>query len=217
MCYAVLPKTDPAHTIGTLLVLPKAPRFRYQHATHRYFRPPGQTLWQTCWRQIHGRPSTVPTRQGGLQILRMSYRYNGKQRLLALGVDPAVPLACARQLRDEHARWLAPASTRWRETPWSRCQDVGRVQHLREHGAGLPVQGCAQPYAKYARENTAWFERNVLLALGAKPISAIGPRDVLTALQKIEARGATSPLTRSSNCAAKCSASQLPTPWRSAT
>jgi hypothetical protein len=39
---------------------------------------------------------------------RMSYRFNGKQRLLALGVYPAVTLARARQLRDE-ARQLVSA------------------------------------------------------------------------------------------------------------
>ncbi|SDE53790.1 protein of unknown function [Massilia sp. PDC64] len=39
---------------------------------------------------------------------RLSYRFNGKQRLLALGVYPTVTLAKARQLRDE-ARKLVSA------------------------------------------------------------------------------------------------------------
>jgi hypothetical protein len=37
---------------------------------------------------------------------RVSYRFNGKQRVLALGVYPTVTLAKARQLRDEARRLL---------------------------------------------------------------------------------------------------------------
>lgn len=39
-------------------------------------------------------------------------------------------------------------------------------------------------------KNTAWLERNLFPDLGAMPISTIKPRDVLSVLQKIEARGA---------------------------
>jgi integrase len=39
-------------------------------------------------------------------------------------------------------------------------------------------------------KNTSWLERNVFPILGARPITSIGPRDVLAMLQKIEARGA---------------------------
>lgn len=37
---------------------------------------------------------------------------------------------------------------------------------------------------------TAWLEKDVFPSIGNKPISTIGPRDVLTAVQKMEARGA---------------------------
>lgn len=40
------------------------------------------------------------------------------------------------------------------------------------------------------KKNTAWLEKKVFPSLGKMPISAIGPRDVLVMLQKIEARGA---------------------------
>lgn len=41
-----------------------------------------------------------------------------------------------------------------------------------------------------AAQNTNWFERNIFPVIGAVPIADLKPRDVLAALQKIEARGA---------------------------
>lgn len=122
---------------------------------------------------------------------RMSYRYNGKQRLLALGVYPAVTLARARQLRDE-ARQLVSAGI---DPMAAKRQD--RAAKLMAESSTF--ESMARAYlAKVApnrtpstlEKNTAWLERNVFPTLGAKPISAIGPRDVLAVLQKIEARGA---------------------------
>ena len=37
---------------------------------------------------------------------------------------------------------------------------------------------------------TSWLEKDVISFLGTLPISAIGPRDVLATLRKMEARGA---------------------------
>lgn len=122
---------------------------------------------------------------------RMSYRYNGKQRLLALGVYPAVTLARARQLRDE-ARQLVSAGV----DPMAAKRQGRAAKTLAESST---FENMARAYlAKIApnrtastlEKNTAWLERNVFPNLGAKPISAIGPRDVLAVLQKVEARGA---------------------------
>jgi integrase len=122
---------------------------------------------------------------------RMSYRYNGKQRLLALGVYPAVTLARARQLRDE-ARQLVSAGI----DPMAAKRQDRATRMLAESST---FESMARAYlTKVApdrtpstlEKNTTWLERNVFPTLGAKPISAIGPRDVLAVLQKIEARGA---------------------------
>ncbi|PQP01207.1 integrase [Massilia phosphatilytica] len=122
---------------------------------------------------------------------RMSYRYNGKQRLLALGVYPAVTLARARQLRDD-ARQLVSAGV----DPMAAKRQDRATRILAESST---FESMARAYlVKIApnrtpstlEKNTAWLERNVFPTLGAKPISAISPRDVLAVLQKIEARGA---------------------------
>ena len=65
------------------------------------------------------KPSSAPTKHsdgGGLHILlnpngsrlwRLSYRFGGKQKTLALGAYPAVSLAAARKRRDEAKALLA--------------------------------------------------------------------------------------------------------------
>lgn len=122
---------------------------------------------------------------------RMSYRFNGKQRLLALGVYPAVSLAKARQLRDE-ARQLVSAGI-------DPMQVKRQDRAAKELAESNNFESVARAYlAKVApnrtpstmEKNTSWLERNVFPDLGSSPIASIGPRDVLAVLQKIEARGA---------------------------
>jgi hypothetical protein len=43
----------------------------------------------------------------GARLRRFAYRFDGKQKLLALGVYPTVPLARARQAREDAKRILA--------------------------------------------------------------------------------------------------------------
>lgn len=122
---------------------------------------------------------------------RMSYRFNGKQRLLALGVYPAVTLARARQLRDE-ARQLVSAGVdpmavkRQEKSARVLAQSTTFESMARAYLAKVASDRMASTLEK----NTAWLERNVFPSLGARPITDITPRDVLGMLQKIEARGA---------------------------
>lgn len=122
---------------------------------------------------------------------RMSYRFGGKQRLLALGVYPTVTLAEARQLRDD-ARKLVKAGI----DPMQAKREDRAAKTL---AASNNFESLARAYLKKVapsrttstiEKNTAWLERNVFPAIGTMPIASIGPRDVLAMLQKIEARGA---------------------------
>lgn len=122
---------------------------------------------------------------------RMSYRLNGKQKLLALGVYPAITLARARQLRDE-ARQLVSAGI----DPVQAKRDDRAIKAV---AASSTFEHMARAYLKKVapdrtpgtlEKNTSWLEKNVFPAIGAMPISTIKPRDVLAVLEKIEARGA---------------------------
>lgn len=136
---------------------------------------------------------------GGMYLLvkpvgkywRMDYRYAGKRRTLALGVYPAVSLLKARKRREEAREELADGI------------DPGQSKRMKKEAM---VSATAQTFEVIARQwlvktaanrasstqgkIIAWLERNVFPAIGKIPISAVGPRDVLAAVNKIEARGA---------------------------
>jgi integrase len=122
---------------------------------------------------------------------RMNYRFDGKQKTLALGVYPAVSLAKARKLRDSAREQISDGID-----PMQAKRDVRAARAL---AASNNFESVARAYlAKVApsraastlKKNTSWLERNVFPTIGARPIADITPHDVLAVLQKIEARGA---------------------------
>jgi len=122
---------------------------------------------------------------------RLNYRFNGKQKTLALGVYPTITLAAARTRRDAARLLLAEG------------QDPGEAKARAKQGRG---EAAAHTFETLAREwmkktastrasstqekNSAWLERNIYPEIGAMPIATITPVDVLRAISKIEARGA---------------------------
>ncbi|MDQ1833222.1 MULTISPECIES: tyrosine-type recombinase/integrase [Massilia] len=135
---------------------------------------------------------------GGMYLLvkstgkywRMDYRFEGKRKTLALGVYKDVSLAKARERRDEARQLLADSI------------DPGATKRAGKHAQAVAVatfetvartwlEKTAANRAESTQEkNAAWLDRNVFPWLGNLPIAAIGPRDVLAVLHKIEARGA---------------------------
>jgi integrase len=122
---------------------------------------------------------------------RMSYRFDGKQKTLALGVYPAVPLATARRQRDT-ARALLAAGT----DPSQAKRDERRA---RAQAATNTFEGVARAWLEKSfatktqstqEKHVAWLEKNVFPTIGKTPIANLGARDVLMAIRPIEERGA---------------------------
>lgn len=122
---------------------------------------------------------------------RMNYRFLGKRKTLALGVYPDVSLATARKRRDEARRLLAEGID-----PGQAKRDD---RNTRTAAAAQTFEAVANQWLlKIAPTRTAstqdkvkgWLEKNVFPVIGKKPIANIKPRDVLAAVQKMEARGA---------------------------
>lgn len=149
------------------------------------------------------KPQTKPTRSfdgGGLylevrptgaKLWRLKYRFDGKEKLLALGIYPDVPLAKARDRRDQARSLLADG--------------IDPSRHRKEAKAARAVL-AANSFEVVARE---WFRKNqpnwaknhsekvirrlendVFPWLGGKPISEIAAPEVLSCLRRIEGRGA---------------------------
>ncbi|MET3132627.1 integrase [Oxalobacteraceae bacterium GrIS 1.11] len=122
---------------------------------------------------------------------RLSYRFDGKQKTLALGVYPAVSLAKARKRREEARELLADGIDPGMEKKANKLAKASAAANTFESVARSWLSKTAANRATSTQEkNTTWLERNVFPEIGAMQIAAIGPRDVLAALRKIEARGA---------------------------
>ena len=147
-----------------------------------------------------GRPAGDKYRDGeGMYLLvkaagkywRLDYRHLGKRKTLALGVYPDVSLAKARQRRAKAREQIADGvdpSTAKRE------EKVARIAAAANTFEAVARAWLARTTATRAASTEAkivnWLDYNVFPQLGKLPISAIGPRDVLAALRKMEERGA---------------------------
>ncbi len=122
---------------------------------------------------------------------RMDYRYLNKRKTLALGVYPEISLAKARKRREEAREMLAdgidPAQSK-RDMKQAQISAAGNTFEI---VARQWLSKTAANRATTTQEKiTNWLESNVFPAIGKQAISTIGPRDVLTAVRKMEARGA---------------------------
>lgn len=122
---------------------------------------------------------------------RMNYRYAEKQKTLALGVYPAVSLAKARKRRENARELLAEGIDPSQAKQEDKKTKISAAAHTFEIVARQWLAKTASERATSTQEKvTGWLNHDVFPFIGAKPISAIGPRDVLAAVQKVESRGA---------------------------
>ncbi|TWC64033.1 integrase arm-type DNA-binding domain-containing protein [Herbaspirillum sp. SJZ099] len=136
---------------------------------------------------------------GGMYLLvkatgkywRLDYRHLNKRKTLALGVYPEVSLAKARKRREEARELLAEGID-----PAQSKRDMKQAQII---ASGNTFEIVARQWLSKTAANRAattqekitnWLESNVFPVIGKQAISTIGPRDVLAAVRRMEARGA---------------------------
>jgi integrase len=136
---------------------------------------------------------------GGMYLLvtktgkywRMNYRFERKQKTLALGVYSAVTLAKARKRREEARELLAdgidPADAKRSD---KQARAYAAIHTFEAVARQWLTKTVADRASTTQQKITTWLEHDLFPSLGARPISAIGPRDVLAAVQAIEDRGA---------------------------
>jgi integrase len=133
---------------------------------------------------------------------RFKYRFEGKEKLLSLGVYPDVSLKAARERRDEARKRVAqgidPSAHR-------KAESATRVER-----AANSFEVIAREW--FAKQQATWvpshadriirrFERDVFPILGGRPVADIKPKELLAAIRRIEARGALETAHRAlSNC-----------------
>jgi integrase len=127
----------------------------------------------------------------GGRYWRLAYRFEGKQKNLALGVYPDVSLAEARERREQARKLLAnnidPGAV--------KQEQKARVAALNEHSFEVIAQEWFAKHSPNWKENhsskiLARLENDVFPWIGARPISEIAAPALLAAIRRIEARGA---------------------------
>jgi len=122
---------------------------------------------------------------------RLSYRFGGKQKTLALGVYPSVSLAKARKRREDARELLADGVDPSQVKKDNRLANAESAANTFEAIALSWLAKTASNRVESTQGKIAtWFEKDIFPSIGKKPISTIIPRDVLVTVQKMEARGA---------------------------
>ena len=126
----------------------------------------------------------------GSKLWRLAYRFAGKQKSLALGVYPAVPLAEARSRRDEAKKLLARGVD-----PSAQRKIDRQIETAATNSSFRAVAG--ELISKLEREGRAqvtltkkrWLLDFAFPAFGDRPVAEITARDLLALLREIERRG----------------------------
>lgn len=122
---------------------------------------------------------------------RMDYRFADKRKTMALGIYPTVTLQEARQLRETARKLLAKGTDPNTAKKDDKQAKADAAAHTFERVArDWLAKTAADRMATTQDKIASWLEKDVIPFIGGLPISTIGPRDVLAALRKMEARGA---------------------------
>jgi integrase len=127
----------------------------------------------------------------GSRYWRLKYRFAGKEKTLALGVFPAVSLLEARQKRDAERRLLRDGFDPGEERKIRKRQNEHR--HANTFRA-VADEWMTKQRSRWTEGHSANVRRSIELDLyphiGARPIAALDPPELLAVLRKIASRGA---------------------------
>lgn len=136
---------------------------------------------------------------GGLQLWvepdggkrwRLAYRFSGKQKVLAIGVYPAVGLREARDARDEAKRLLSegqdPAIARKLAKAVQAAAQANTFDALADELLG---KKRLEAKAERTLSKLEWLLGLARPAIGARPIAEITAAEILGVLRGVESRG----------------------------
>lgn len=130
------------------------------------------------------------TAAGG-RYWRLKYRIAGKEKLLALGVYPAVGLKDARELASQARQAIQSGDDPAEQRKAAKSKAVHESVNTFRAVALEWMEHQSARWEPLTRERIhASLETNVLKALGARPLASIKPLEVMNAVKAVEARGA---------------------------
>jgi integrase len=146
---------------------------------------------EKTYRVSDGRGMYLEISPTGGKYWRLKYRFNDRERKLALGVYPDVTLAHARRKRDEARAMLADGID-----PGQAKKDRKRLARL---NAATTFEAVALEW--FEQQTPGWapshsekimgrLKKDLFPWLGSRPIADISPPEVLEVLRRAERRGA---------------------------
>ncbi|MFM2075096.1 MAG: hypothetical protein RJB34_1401 [Pseudomonadota bacterium] len=127
----------------------------------------------------------------GGKLWRLAYRFEGKQKTLAMGTYPTLSLAQAREARDDARKLLAAGV--------DPMEDKKAERHAKRCAAEHSFESVAMQWWERWRQTKSPFHANSVLrrlqadvfpALGARPVAEIQAQEILRLIKAVEARGA---------------------------
>ena len=130
------------------------------------------------------------TKAGGT-YWRMKYRHGGKEKRLAFGVYPSVSLKQARDLAAKARKVLKDGN----DPGELRRTDKAKTAHeaintLEAVASDWMAHQAARWDVETAGRIRASLQADIFKTLGARPLASIKPGEIMAAVKKIEARGA---------------------------
>ena len=136
----------------------------------------------------------------GTKVWRYKYHFGGKRDKVTIGKYPAISLKAARgrheELRGMVQRGLDPKAVQ-AEAKERQRQEKARSVTFEEYARVWVAETLFYRSAAYRAQQLRWLESFVFQHIGAKPIAAVLPRDVLELLAPIRATAVTAEGVRS--------------------
>jgi integrase len=127
----------------------------------------------------------------GGKLWRFKYRYDGKQKLMAFGQYPDVPLALARERHGEARKLLAQGIDPMAERKAAKTAEKAAAENSFKTIAGLWFDHWQVDKSRQHVDATRRrMEANIFPLLGARPIGEIEAPELVAMVKAIEVRGA---------------------------
>ena len=129
----------------------------------------------------------------GGKLWRFKYRFDGREKKLAIGTYPVIGLAEARRRRDQARELLAagkdPSRERQREKHRTQIQAGNTFAAIAEEYCEKRKRDGQKAWAASTAARSEYLISLLKVPLGRMPITDIEPADVLAAVRKIERKG----------------------------
>ncbi|MBT7951712.1 MAG: integrase arm-type DNA-binding domain-containing protein, partial [Gammaproteobacteria bacterium] len=130
-------------------------------------------------------------KKNGSKYWRLKYRFDGKEKTLALGVYPDVSLADARDKRDDARKLIAkdidPSEDKKEKRRAKKINAENSFEIIAREWWDKQKGNWTEGHAGRVIKS---LEIDIFPAFGKKPVVDIEPQEVLATIRKVEARGA---------------------------